>query len=359
MGTQPKEGSSAMRRFETSKWLSWIAVATALIVLGATAGSARPAATSSSNGKSLGSVVVGVGSDAGYAGLVAAVALNQFKKQNVNASLRVFASGLEAQQAMLAGDVDITLSSEVFPNLTKAQGGNIYVVAEANTATRQIALVAKSGIKQPSDLIGKNIGYTQGISPEFMMLRYLAKYHIKQSQVHLQNIAVNNIVPLFARGDIDAFFTINPHPAEALAVVPGSHIMAWNGAVNYEVTDFYDFGAKLGSNPALARACMRALISTEKIILSGPKGMARVKAAVVKALQLDQKTVDAGMAVWNWRIQLTPTSLKKVEGIGGWLRANGRIPAGPPNGLSWPRYWKAFFSPQFLKAVDPTRVTLK
>jgi ABC-type nitrate/sulfonate/bicarbonate transport system substrate-binding protein len=296
----------------------------------------------------LGSVVVGSGAEGGFAPLVYPVAAGVFDAHGVDATLRIFASGAEAQQAMLAGDVDITISSEPFPVLAKTQGGVVHVVAGAATSPDNIALVARESIQSPNDLVGKKVGYLQGTSAEFFMLRYLTKHSVDMDQVELINTTTANMVPLFERGDIDAFFLFRPFPQQALDVVPDAHIVAWNGDDDvYFLTTYFLFSEKLGNNTQLAEACIRVLLETATTI---EEDIDKVLPVVADELQTEEEAVRTSLSVLDHKLDLTPAHLAIEQDAAEWLLGAERITSMPD--------WTNFFSPQFLKAVAPESVTL-
>jgi ABC-type nitrate/sulfonate/bicarbonate transport system substrate-binding protein len=336
-----------MRR--SGSWLLYLFLVA--IVAGASGCGSSPATSVPPGVKHLGSVVVGVGSDAGYSGLIIPVNQGFFAKYGVDASVRVFASGAEAQAAMLAGDVDITLSSEVFPVIAKSSGSGsqFSVVTEENSSVNQIALVGHKNIQSAQDLIGKKVAYTAGISSEYFMIKYFAKNNIDKSKVTLVNVAVANIVAVFAKGDVDAMFTIRPRPEQALAAVSGAHVIAWNGDNGvYHLTDFDEFGAKLTANREMAAACMHALLDGEAFLNSYPD---RTQTIIVNQLQLDPALVKTGLSVFVTKLQLTPDSLQYEKDVTGWLNSAGRVKT-PPD-------FTNFFNTQPLMDVAPDRVTLK
>jgi ABC-type nitrate/sulfonate/bicarbonate transport system substrate-binding protein len=301
--------------------------------------------------KYLGSITVGVGSDPGYSGLIVPVNQGFFAKYGIDASVRVFSSGAESQAAMLAGDVDITLSSEVFPVIAKTSGGlaQFSVVTEENSSLMQIALIANKNIQSPQDLIGKKIAYTAGLSSEYMMLKYFAKNNIDQSKVTLVNVNNASIVAVFAKGDVDAAFMIRPRPDLALQAVSGSHILAWNGDNGvYRLTDFDEFGAKLTANKAMATAAMKALLDGETFLNKYPD---RTQTIIVNQLQLDPAIVKTGLSVFTTRLQLTPDSLQYEKDVTTWLVGAARVKT-PPD-------FTTFFNLQPLTDAAPDRVTLK
>src|SRR6185437_15048026 len=133
--------------------------------------------------KSLGSLVLGSGIDASYASLVVGVRKGFFKRQGIDADLKVFASGQEALDAVLTGQADFAGNGQYNIPLVAAKGGNIKIIAEFESSTQQFGAVARTGIDKPQDLIGKNVGTQFNTTPEYYYRLYLRKYGLDPKQI--------------------------------------------------------------------------------------------------------------------------------------------------------------------------------
>jgi NitT/TauT family transport system substrate-binding protein len=299
--------------------------------------------------KQLGSVVVASGADPGYAVFVVAVKEGFFKNHGIDASLRVFPGAPQVMEATLAGDADMGATSEQLPILSKAQGADIHVVSTLQSSDKTIGLVAKKEITKPKDLEGKKVGIVTATASDYFAYRYFAIHGIDKSKVTLQNIAANNMVPVFQRGDIDAFFLWSPNPETAMQTVPGSHVLAWNGQDKaYSLTIFTFFGKKLYENKPMAQAAVAALIDAEKFIV---KNQAKTIEHLVSALQLDPANAKTALEPYTMKVALTEENRESMKNVAEWLKVNNR--------LTTEVDWSTWFSPEFLKKVDPSRVTLK
>lgn len=327
-----------------------------LLVATAACGGGQPAASTpvgaspvaAAAPKALGSVVVCSGADGGFSTVIVPVLEGSFQKQGVEASLRLFPSTAEIVPAMFSGDCDITLASEATLMLAKSKGA-VHVVDAAMTSSQNVALVTNKDIQSRADLIGKKIGYVEGTASELYMTLYFEKHKLDLTKVTKVKTTVPNMVPVFQRGEIDAFFLWRPNPDLALKAVPSARILAWNADDGvYVQTNYHLFSDRLAGNAQLAQASMRALLDGEDLINKEP---GRVAPGVATKIQQTPEQVQASLSVLKHHIELTPENLAGLQGVAKWLVGAGRLPSTPD--------WQTFFKPDFLRAVAASRVTLK
>ncbi len=331
-----------------------VALVAAVAVIAAACGSSDSSSSSGTDGTAggpadLGSVTVAIGLDAGYAPLIVAVEKGFFADEGVQATTRQFASGVEAQNALLAGEIDITISSESFPVLAKAQGGAFHVMGEFNSAVKQLGLVATGDISSPQDLVGKTVGAVQGSASEYFMLRYFDTHGLSPDTVNVSYQQSADMIPVLQRGDIDAFFLWAPHPARAVDTVEGAKIIAFNGDDDvYTLIDFLLFSDNLYNDAPLSDASLRAIMAAEDYI---EQNQAETVALLAEVLDLEEAAAEAQLVVWDNRVQITPDSLQAAKDTAAWLADGGRLQGTVD--------WNAFFSSDALKRVAADRVTLR
>lgn len=76
-----------------------------------------------------------------------------------------------------------------------------------------IGLAAISGINGAQDLVGKSVAYPKGTAGEYYMDQYFQHYGISRDALKLVNVATPEMVPLLARGDVQAIFAWEPGSA--------------------------------------------------------------------------------------------------------------------------------------------------
>ena len=99
--------------------------------------------------------------------------------------------------------------------LAEAAVSNIVVVAQNKLGFNSI--VARRPM-QIRDLKGKRIGYPFGSNAHSNILQFLSSEGLREKDVHLVNLNVNEMPDALAQGKIDAFVAWEPTPTIALAI---------------------------------------------------------------------------------------------------------------------------------------------
>ena len=132
-----------------------------------------------------------------------ALAQGYFDEAGLDVALVNFASGREAFEALLGGQVDIAFMAE-FPAATGALTGQDFaIVADLSryTGSRIIGNSDQSPLDRLSDLDGKRIGTTLGTNVDYFLSTALTEAGV---EAEIINAAPGDLVPALVRGDVDA-----------------------------------------------------------------------------------------------------------------------------------------------------------
>ena len=135
------------------------------------------------------SLSVGIAADGFLLGSQAWVSLDRgyFDEENLEVTMSQYGTGIEAIQAVIAGQADIgpALDFAVL-NLAAAAEENMRVVAAIAAPLPGFhSLAVRNEINGPQDLVGKTIGYVQGTSEHFVTIRHLEQNGISLDDVEL------------------------------------------------------------------------------------------------------------------------------------------------------------------------------
>ncbi|MCY3561615.1 MAG: NrtA/SsuA/CpmA family ABC transporter substrate-binding protein [bacterium] len=167
-----------MRLKRTKTWRTLLAAVAAVALVAASCGDDEPETLS-----------VGIAADGFLLGSQAWVALDRgyFDEENLEVEMSLYGTGIEAIQAVIAGQADIgpALDFAVL-NLAAAAEENMRVVG-AIAAPRPgfHSLAVRNEISGPQDLRGKTIGFVQGTSEHFVTIRHLEQNGISVDEVEL------------------------------------------------------------------------------------------------------------------------------------------------------------------------------
>src|SRR5262249_47480967 len=150
---------------------------------------------------------------------------------------KMFSSGREGLQALLAGQAQLQSVSET-PIVHAIIQGNKVVTVATISRHKEAKLIARKdrGIAKPSDLRGKRLATLPGTNSDFFMYEFLKKHKIPASEVKIANMPPPEMVAAYARGDIDGYFAWEPHiyygqrqlPKESIVFQPEELYKGWN-----------------------------------------------------------------------------------------------------------------------------------
>ena len=154
----------------------------------------------------------------GAVGMVAE-SLKTFKKFNAPVAAHQFSSGVAVRDALVAGRVDIGITS-VTTFIVGVDKGNLKAIDTVaySGASNSIMVAKNSPIKTVADLRGKKLATQFGTGSDYTLrTKVLAKYGLNSSNVELVNVKYADQVAALASGSVDAFAGTEPYPAVAEA----------------------------------------------------------------------------------------------------------------------------------------------
>lgn len=251
-------------------------------------------------------------------GVIPYVAIDKgfFRKEGLEVEGRMFPSGREALQALLAKHAQLQSVSETPVAHAILQGNDIVTVA---TAARHIEakLIARPsrGIRSPADIRGKRVATLPGTNSDYFMYRFFEHYGIALGDIKIANMSPPDMVVAYAKGAIDAYFAWEPHiyygkkqvPDDSLVFYPGR---LYQGRITVNMNRDY-----VRQNPEIVRKVIRALLAAEDFVRWHPE----------EALEVASKRLKMEPAIYKelWpelvmRVELDEGFLRLLEQVGKW-----------------------------------------
>jgi NitT/TauT family transport system substrate-binding protein len=219
------------------------------------------AAQQASNTEKQDTITIMSGVDGAYTALEASIKEGFFAKQNIDAKYKVAEDGNIALDAILTGDSDVGSTSELGIISRAARSDKIYVVGRNNGTKDLIGAVARFPFSGPKDLEGKTVGVPAASGGHYLLWRYIRKYNLDESKVHVVFLSIADTVAALKRGDIDAAFIWQPWIGRCLTEVEGSKVITWSNTDNtYNHTNYVAFSERLINNKDLGERVLRAII---------------------------------------------------------------------------------------------------
>lgn len=123
---------------------------------------------------------------------------------------REFNDGASVVQAMASGNVDLGQAGSVPVVSAVAQGVPIKVIRIYDVIGSGEALAARPGINSIKDLAGKKVATPFGTTDQYSLITALRLKGVDPSSVNILDMAPQDTVAAFKRGDIDAAYTFPP-----------------------------------------------------------------------------------------------------------------------------------------------------
>ena len=239
-----------------------------------------------------------------------------FRKEDLEVEGKMFPSGREAFQALLAKHAQLHTVSETPVVHAILQGNDIVTIA---TVARHIEakLIARPsrGIRSPTDIRGKRVATLPGTNSDYFMYRFFDHYGIALGDVKIANMSSPDMVVAYTKGEIDAYFAWEPFihfgkkqvPDDSLVFYPG-HLYQGRTTVNMN-RDY------VRQHPEVVRRIIRALVAAEDFVRWHPE----------EALEVASKRLNMEPSIYKelWpeqvmRVELDEGFLRLMEGVGKW-----------------------------------------
>ncbi|MFC7751676.1 ABC transporter substrate-binding protein [Tsukamurella soli] len=207
-----------------------------LIAAVATVGIAASAAACGNAGSSAPTALtVGFVVDPSWAQIPVAVAGGDFQKHKIDVKVVDFSSGVEALQAVAAGQVDVTTAADVPVAATLTRSPSLRVVADGSRWNGSRVVGRRSaGITDVRSLAGKSIGTPLGTSADYYAANVLQQNNITAKLVQ---VAPSAAVTAASKRDVDAVAIFQPYQEQVVAAL-GSDAVQLAGS-NYSQHSLY------------------------------------------------------------------------------------------------------------------------
>ncbi|HEY1719797.1 MAG TPA: ABC transporter substrate-binding protein [Magnetospirillaceae bacterium] len=303
----------------------------------------------SANSETLGKVTLGTGIDATYGEIYVAVEKGFFAKEGIDAQYKTFEAGGMSVSAAAANTVQVGAAGELTGLKPVSDGARIVYVATGLYTGKSGGTGVAAGIHEPKDLIGKKVGVLKGSTSELYQTLFFRKYGL-DGKVDAINIAVPEMIPAIARGDVQAIFVWEPWLARLVQTVPSASV-PWrydtDGVYNLHWGYWFnkDFIEK---TPELAEKTLAALVAATDWINTHQDEAADI---IAKVTHTPKPDILKQMADLKYTIDLRRENLDHYEhDIVPFAIKQGLIKTSDPHA-----FVESFFYPQLMKKVAPDR----
>ena len=260
-----------------------------------------------------------------------------------------FVSGRASFEALIGGQLDYTVMAE-FPAVAGAMRNLKFSIVAVLSQYRTFRIVTK-GDRAPADLhafTGKKIAIPLGTNIHFVISDALEKRGIT---AELVNVPVTEMTTALARGDVDAIMTY-PSGYQNSRRVLGAQYQELR-LPDYMSSFVLAASEKASANPDLTRRVLATLLKAEAVVSRSATEAQEATSRYVAGAVLPD-LIRAAWGDYEYRVKLDAATLDLMVREGQWLKAKGLIKEGNPS----PALYRHWMSPEPLRALDATRVTI-
>lgn len=300
--------------------------------------SAGATACSSSTSSSPHQLTVAYVVDPSWSHVPVAQKAGYFKSHGLDVKVVNFSTGVEALQALTAGQVDVATAAAVPTSAALTKSPQLRIVADGSRWNGFRLVARKSaGITSLADLNGKTIGTPLGTSGAFFASTVLQH---TGADAKLVQVAPPAIVTAATQGNVDAVSIFQPYQTQVIQALgndaavlqdPDSFVdhclyLSTEATTNGKAADLSAFFAALGE-------------AGKDLTAQKPEAIT----AVSEATKLDAALVSTVLKEYDFTLQLKPQLADELTALGNWAKRQGKLDAN----VTLPDY-QSFFLGKFI-----------
>jgi NitT/TauT family transport system substrate-binding protein len=148
----------------------------------------------------------------GWAPFAIAIDQKYFEAEGLRVKVVPVQTGDESLKALASGSVDVALAGIIPYSFIAFDSPSLKIVAQAVYAhDNQVVARRGSGIREPSHLRGKRIGYAKTTASDIGIKQFLRNHGISEDEVTLVQLKPLAMPAALASGQIDAYSAWEPH----------------------------------------------------------------------------------------------------------------------------------------------------
>lgn len=282
-------------------------------------------------------LTVGFVVDPSWAQIPVADQAGYFGKHGVEVKVVNFPSGIEALQAVAAGQLDVATAADVPTSAALTKSPTLRVVGDgARWEGSRIIARRSAGITEVGDLAGKSIGTPIGTSAAYFAANTLAHHDIDATLVQ---VAPSATVTAATQRDVDAVSIFQPYQAQVVQALGADAVELTGGTYRQHSLYLASEHALTTKTEALS-AFFAALDDAGRDL----RNLAEPAVdAVATATRLEPDLLRTVLPQFDFTLQLTPDLATKLDELGTWAKDQGKIDAA----TALPRY-DTFLDTRFL-----------
>ncbi len=266
------------------------------------------------------SITVGIKDAEANALIYIALQRGYFVQDNLNVTLKPYATKLQAFNGMLTGETDLAVITEYPVVGAVFKGERISIVGSTSRFHDQYLVGNRSGgMLAEQDLAGKRIGVPRGTIGEFYLGRFLNLHGLGLSEVTLANVPFATSAGALLNGSVDAAMTYDGAPG-SYELIFGDNWTAWpaqSGQESYDVLVCQD--PWLAVHHAELSRLLGSLVRAARYLAENPAGG---KGIVKNLLNRTDEQLDTIWPRFQFSVTIQESLVLAMEDEARWMIQN-------------------------------------
>lgn len=276
-----------------------------------------------------------------------------FDKRGVSVEFVNCVGGNRCLRNMLAGDTELSTATELPVVFNSFNHDNFAILASFVSASNDLKLVSRTeeNITDPGKLRGKNLGYVKGSASQYVLDLVLVYNGIDPNTVTLRQITPESALNALAKGEVDALCIWEPFVSRIQQQLGAEAQLVPIPKLYTETFNLIAMQSAIQTRPKELERVLLALKDSTQFIQANPD---KAKALAAKRLNVPTELIERIFDDYRFRLSLNRSLGRTMEGQARWAIREGHVSTDQPQ----PNYTRFVF-PDFLKAVDPSAVSLQ
>ncbi|WP_328396020.1 ABC transporter substrate-binding protein [Nocardia sp. NBC_00416] len=266
-------------------------------------------------------LTVGFVVDPSWAQIPVAKKGGYFDAHGVKVEVVNFPSGIEALQAVAAGQVDVATAADVPTSAVLTRSPALRVVGDGSRwEGSRIVARRSAGINDIGDLAGKSIGTPLGTSAAYFASDALSRQAISANLVQVSPSAT---VTAATQHNVDAVSIFQPYQAQVIKAL-GSDAVELTGGTYNQHSLYLATPAAVEQKGAALSSFFAALAQAGEDLTARSETAVD---AVAEATQLDPELLRNVLPQFDFTLRLRPEIATELTELGNWAKTQGSIDA--------------------------------
>ncbi len=273
------------------------------------------------------------------------------RKEGLDVTIKEYASGRLALQAMLKGQADFATAADSPIVVSSFERDDFKILATIASSDNDPKIVARRdrGIAVPADLAGKRIGTQKGSAVHFFLHHFLLKHSLGGARTTVIFLEPGELPSALARGEIDAFSMREPLVGEAKRLLGDNAILFEEKGLYLKNFNLVGRADAVKDRRRVADKILRSLIRAEEYTGRHPD---QARRKVANRLQISEPVLGREWSDFWLRVSLEQSLLLSLEDQARWAVSEGLV-----KGKKMPNFLN-IIAPNPLHAIRPEAVRL-